>query len=669
MLVTYSNSFSGGFEGDSGPIVTQDPRVQHASRANLGLVFSQQDRYPTADSGVYRPMVTLSWMFNYVWLGNGDRAGGYHAVNLALHLANVLLAWLIALEVWKRPIAAFFTAAIFALHPVNSEAVTNVAGRADLMAALGVLAALLLHARPPMRASARNVLNLVGIFAATLFGVFSKENAVAAPIMMVLYDVVTRRDRPFPWRRALPGYVAATSAVIVMLMVRQAVLSGLPSPDLPFVDNPLVGAGFWTARLTALSVIWRYVWLLVWPRHLSWDYSYNQIPMTTMAGGLASLVGIVCALAALVWLARRQPAASFFGVFFFVALGPVSNLLFLIGTIMAERLLYLPSLGFSGCLVAVLGMGWSDSSFARFARFRVLAVACLVVIVGALGLRTRQRNVDWTDGEKLWASAREMSPNSFKTHLAVVYGLSRRGLNLGNINDALDEARRAVSIVDGLPLLEKPTSALTTLGTLYKVKGDLLVYRDPAAVDDWHRKALQTLTQALPIDRAYAEERRRRELARGCSPERIEVKGYAPLYEAMSETYRALGLRLGAIDALQHLIRLSPLDANRYSHLAELESSTGHADDSVVSLWMAEAVSRSPEWESRLVTAYDQIDPGGCARASPSAVTANRDCPQVRAHICAAHRRLIAVLSETGHADAASRYEAEAARIYRCTAS
>ena len=664
VLVTYSNSFSGGFEGDSGPIVTQDPRVQQVSRANLGLVFSQQYWYPTADSGVYRPMVTLSWMFNYVLLGNRDRASGYHAVNLMLHLSNVLLAWLLALEVWKKPMAAFFTAAIFALHPVNSEAVTNVAGRADLMAALGVLAALLQHARPMSGSGWRKVPGPVGIFAATLFGVFSKENAVVVPALMCLYDIVIRREQPFSWRQMLPRYAAATSAVIVMLVVRHLVLSGLPSPDLPFVDNPLVGAGFWTARLTALEVIWRDVWLLVWPQRLSWDYSYNQIPMATMAGGLASLAGIISVLAALIWIVRRHPAACFFGAFFFVALVPVSNLVLLIGTIMAERFLYLPSLGFSGCLVAVLGVGWSGSTFARF---RPVVVGCLAVVVGALGLRTWQRNFDWTDGEKLWASAVEASPNSFKTHLAVAYGLSRRGLNLGNINDALDHARKAVSIVEGLPPLQNTTSAITTLGTLYKMKGDLLVYRDPAAVEDWYRKALETLDRALPIDRAYAQERRRRELARGWGSERIEVKGYAALYETLSDTYRALGRLPEAIDALRYLVRLTPLDAKRYAQIAELESATGHAENSLVSLWMAETVSGTHEWESQLASAYHQFDPTSCAGAGPSAVTSNRDCPLVRTHICSAHLRLVAALSETGRADAAARYRLDGVRTYGCT--
>ena len=663
VLVAYSNSFSGVLEGDSGPIVTQDPRVQRITRANLGLVFSQQYLYPTADSGLYRPLVTLSWMFNYVLLGNGERATGYHAVNLTLHLANVILAWLLALEIWKKPLAAFFTAAIFALHPVNSEAVTNVAGRADLMAGLGVLAALLLHVRLMGVSGWRRALGLTGIFAAALFGVFSKENAVVLPALMLLYDLVLRRERPKAWRRVFPGYAAAISALIFMLIVRHAVLPRLPSPDLPFVDNPLVGAGFWTARLTAMEVFWRYVGLLLWPRWLSWDYSYNQIPMATLAVGLASLSGVVLSLAALAWLFRRRPAACFFGAFFLLSLGPVSNLLLLIGAIMAERFLYLPSFGFAGCLVAVLEMGRSGL---RFAPSRRAIVGLLALFVGALGLRTWQRNLDWTDGEKLWASAVAACPNSFKTHLAVVYGLSRKGFNLGNINYAVKEAGKAVSILEGLPSLQNSTSALTTLGTLYRMKGDLLVYQDPAAVEGWYRKSLETLSQALPIDRAYAQERRRRELARGWPPERIQVKGYGALYDNLSETYRRLGMLREAAEALRHRIELTPLDANLYAQLAGLEAAMGQPVDSVISLWMSDTVSRTPELERQLATAYRQLDATGCAAASLPAVTPNRDCPLVKTHFCSAQRRLVALLAETGRPEDAERYRLEAVHDYGC---
>ena len=663
VLVVYSNSFSGVWVGDSGAIVTQDPRVQQVTPANLGLVFSQQYWYPTADSGVYRPFVTLSWMFNYALLGNGERASGYHAVNLTLHLANVILAWLLALEVWKSPLAAFFTAAIFALHPVNSEAVTNVAGRADLMAALGVLAALLLHVRLMDAPGSRRVLGAAGIFAAALFGMLSKENAVVLPALMLIYDLVLRRERPITWRRVLPGYAAAISALMLMLIVRHAVLSRLPSPDLPFVDNPLVGAGFWTARLTATGVIWRYVGLLLWPRSLSWDYSYNQIPMATLVVGLASLSGIVLALAALAWLVRRHPAACFFGAFFLLALGPVSNLLLPIGAIMAERFLYLPSLGFAGCMVTILEMGRNRS---RLAPSRSAIVGLLALAVAALGLRTWQRNLDWTHGEKLWASALAACPNSFKTHLAVVYGLSRSGLNLGNIDYAVHQAGKAVSILEGLPPLQNSTSALTTLGTLYRMKGDLLVYQDPAAVQGWYRKALETLSRALLIDRAYAQERRRRELARGWPPERIQVKGYGALYENLKETYRRLGMLPEAAEALRHRIKLTPLNANLYAQLAGLESAIGQPADSIISLWMADTVSGTPQLKLQLARAYQQVDATGCAAASPS-VSPNLDCPMVETHVCSAQRRLAALLSETGRPEDAERYRLKAVRDYGCS--
>src|SRR5439155_12058475 len=128
VLATYANSFDGAFLGDSGAIILEDPRIREVNPDNLALIFRQQYWYPTADSGVYRPLVTLSFLLNYAVLGNVGRPAGYHWVNLGLHAANVMLVWLLALTIWKRPLPAFFTGAIFAAHPVNVEAVTNIAG-------------------------------------------------------------------------------------------------------------------------------------------------------------------------------------------------------------------------------------------------------------------------------------------------------------------------------------------------------------------------------------------------------------------------------------------------------------------------------------------------------------------------------------------------------------
>src|SRR6185436_15041871 len=124
----------------------------------------------------------------------------------------------------------------------------------------------------------------------------------------------------------------------------------------------------------------------------------------------------------------------------------------------------------------------------------------LALVVIGFGLRTSVRNSDWADGERFWKSSLETSPGSFKTHLAPMYVWSQKGLNIGNIDEAIRLGEQAVAIVRDLPPEMNTTLPLVTLGTLYRIKGDVLVYARPWEVQDWYRRSLQTLTSALPID-------------------------------------------------------------------------------------------------------------------------------------------------------------------------
>jgi pentatricopeptide repeat protein len=588
-------------------------------------------------------------MLNYICIGNGERAAGYHAINLALHLANVVLAWFVALAIWNDALPAFFTTAIFALHPANVEAVTNIAGRPDLMAGLGVLGGLLFHIHSAGR---RGPLVLIGIFSAALFGLFSKENAVILLPGMLLYDLAFRSKTEM--RTLAPSYLSVVTALTIMVAVRAWLFARLASADLPFVDNPLVGAGFWIARLTAVQVIWRYVGLLLWPRFLSSDYSYNQIPMATVAIGLSALVGILVTGLILVSLRRRSRPAFFFGLFFFIAIAPTANVLFLIGTIMAERFLYLPSIGFAGCSVAAT-MFVAGRTVPRYVRF---AAACfLSLAITGLALRTWSRNFEWTDGEKLWATARAVCPNSFKTHLAPIYGLSRQGLNLSNIDFAVREAETAVSIVNGLPPVQSTAIPLITLGTLYKIKGDLLFYQEPALVSDMYRKALSTLLSAVPLDRAYSQDRRARELARGWAPDQIPVKGNVNLYDNLADTYRRLGKFSEAIESLRHRLLIKPQNKEVYTQLADLEMALGRRDESIVWLWELVDLGAGSETEARIAAAYQSLDPTGCAVVGSRV---NRNCPLVQSHLCSANNGLIRLFSESGKPVDAERLRHEA---------
>ena len=92
-FLAYSNSFTAGFSLDSRALILQDPRVHAATSENVSLIVDRTYWWPYGESGLYRPLTTFSYLFNYAILGNADRPLGYHIVNLALHTINVLLVF------------------------------------------------------------------------------------------------------------------------------------------------------------------------------------------------------------------------------------------------------------------------------------------------------------------------------------------------------------------------------------------------------------------------------------------------------------------------------------------------------------------------------------------------------------------------------------------------
>src|SRR5271157_228213 len=419
-LLAYSNSFWAGFVFDNERAILRDSRVHAATSENLQLILNQDYWYKTTATSLYRPLTTFSYLLNYAIFGNGPHPAGYHWVNFALHAVNIALVYLLGLllfqENQRKEHLALALAAVWAVHPVLTESVTNIVGRADLLAGFGVLAGLLCHAKGAVAAGGRRVEWLAGLMAAATIGMFSKESGVVLLAAMAIWDVTVGRgdgngthtrdpgtDRSVraapkaaPWDRVvrpLLPYIAAGVPVGIFLYVRWRAVAGLTTAPISFTDNPLVGAGFWTARLTAVKVIGKYLWLLVWPRDLSCDYSYNQIPLFAWGfGSFAALAVCAAAAAAAILCYRRHKAVCFFIVFFFAALAPTSNLAILIGSVMAERFLYLPSVGFAGCLV------WAIYRWPR------IAPAALGLICAALAIRTYARNGDWLDDQSLWTS-------------------------------------------------------------------------------------------------------------------------------------------------------------------------------------------------------------------------------------------------------------------------
>jgi tetratricopeptide (TPR) repeat protein len=415
----YSNSFQSGLVFDNAGIIAHDPRIQTATFHNVGRIFTEGYWAPVQWSGLYRPFTTLSYLFNYAILGNGASPAGYHWVNLALHAANVSLVYALGMLVFEESTLAFSLAALWGLHPLLTESVTNIVGRADLLAAFGVMAGLLCHVRATRNTPAnRRAGWLAALAAAQAIGIFSKESAAVLPALMLLYDLTWPQRAT--WRARAPSYAAAMLPLAGFFVVRTALHVHMA---IPFTDNPLVGAGFWTARITAVKVIGKFLWLFLWPAHLSADYSYNAVPrFGWFSGGwedVKAVLALAVLLSAVFLLVRYRRTAKplvFFLFVFFIALAPSSNLVVLVGSIMAERFMYLPSLGLAGCLVLAIralamrlptGQRWAIGS----------ATVAIWLASAAFAGRTYARNFDWQDDLSLWTSAVSACPASVRARL------------------------------------------------------------------------------------------------------------------------------------------------------------------------------------------------------------------------------------------------------------
>ncbi|MGP8247134.1 MAG: protein O-mannosyl-transferase TMTC1-related protein [Bryobacteraceae bacterium] len=656
---------------DNNEIVLKDTRVHAVTADHVGRILDGP-YWEVKLAGLYRPLVNLSYLFNYAVLGNGANSFGYHLINFSLHAINIGLVYALGLLIFDGIPPAFLLAALWGVHPVLTESVTNIVGRADLLAALGVLGSLLSYTKA-MRSSGR--IRAAWFLAAALaasIGIFSKESAIVAIGVLVLYDLSLGGN--VPWRSRLPGYAAVAGPALVFLAVRSLVLARVAYGPIPFTDNPLVGASFWTSGLTAVKVVGYDLVLLLWPSSLSCDYSYNQIPLFTW--NLASweddkaLLALLACIAAAVFALRAwgRDRRVFFGIgFFFVTISPTANLAIRIGAIMAERFLYLPAAGFLLCICC--GFDWLWRRAPRY-RAAVSAAAALALIAAAV--RTYDRNRDWDDERRLWRSSLAAAPGSYK--LRIMVAANTPLATPAGWQAAADEAARALAILNPLPKLENAGPAYQSAGTLYRAIGNQVAAAKGgptigAKRDDpgfWYRKSLAALLRSEKIELARDDLYRRENAARG-RPGLVFLP--ADLYLELGRTYLSLSDSARALAAFERGRHLES-DPDLLEELAALYRQAGNQRAAAQALIEALAVDPSRvQIGPSLVELYSAIDPSGCAVVhSGAGPELNINCPLVHADICRASRNVAANYVQKGQTTEAAAIRRTAAVDLDCAA-
>jgi tetratricopeptide (TPR) repeat protein len=572
-LLAFSNSFQAGFVLDNKGLLL-DPRIRDFTSGNVALIFRHTYWWPTGEAGLYRPFTTLSYLFNYAVLGDGDQPAGYHSLNLILHFANVLLAYALALRLLRKFWPAAFIAALWAVHPALTESVTNIVGRADLLAGMAVLSGFLMYLKSTEAAGWARAAWLIGLALATTIGVFSKESAVAILPLIVLYELVWWKDRR-KYQALAYGCLATLIPIAFMLYQRSAVLAASPPAEFPFTDNPIVGADWWTGRLTAIKVMSRYLWLAIWPAKLSVDYSYNQIPLAHgSAGDWLSFFVVLAAAVTVVVLYRWNRTCFFLACFAFLNFVPASNLLFPIGTIMADRVLYLPCLGLLGCLVVAI------YAIERAPRFKFVPALVLGLVTAGFAVRTWARNLDWKTDLTIASADIHVSPDSYKLHRLLASSLFESDPAHTNIERVIAEQERSVAIVDSMPPQFRPRDVYRQAGLYYLVEGDQLRGRglmEKASASD--QRALQALVKCISIDQAA----------------RASFSGDSQAYFLLSIAYLRSRDPGKAYEAVSRARALDPLNPQIYRQLSDIFLQQQRNDDAEVALTQANAITSLQE--------------------------------------------------------------------------
>jgi tetratricopeptide (TPR) repeat protein len=393
VVLAFANAIGASFQFDDWNVIVADPRVQSLAAWWDGM------------PGI-RPLLKLSYALNHA---SGLGPAGFHAVNVAVHAGNALLA-LALLRRWpgdpaRVAVAATVAALFFALHPVQTEAVTYASGRSSSLAALSCLASLVawLSGRDGSRAAA---LASPLLFALALG---TRETAAVLPLALVLWNATAggaRRSgvlRGTAWHWAVLAAAGAAAALL---------------PDYRRFFAASLGARPALAQwLTQADAVTYLAGQLVLPGRLNADPMLPVATALTPARALA-----IAALAALVagglLAIRRRPALAFGVLWFFLWLAPTNSFLPRLDVV-NDRQLYLALLG--PAWLAGLGVA------ALAARRRALAAAAAGTALVALGAATVARNAVYRDEVAFWQDVVAKSPGNARAHGNLGYALALAG--------------------------------------------------------------------------------------------------------------------------------------------------------------------------------------------------------------------------------------------------
>ncbi len=435
---------------DDGLLITDNPAIQELSPATLKRVFT------TYDPELYDPLTLMTYQVEHALFG--FRPGVFHLDNLILHTLNALLVFAVMLQLFRRKGVAAATALLFAVHPLQTEAVLWAAARKDLLSTFFFLSSLGSYLLWREREE-----KWFSFFSVALFvlGLFAKVTVITLPIVLLLIDWKRHRSLPRAVAEKWPYWLAAIIFGIVAIFGKREVLAD---------------SGLWSNFLLACKSAVFYLWHLLIPTGFTIIYPQHT-PVTLAAPEFLVPVLIVLALVAVIIASlRRFPVVSFALAFYLVTLVPNFTNFVKDGVtyFASDRYAYIPSIGIF--LLVALAVAWlyEHKPFGKWGA-RAIDAVVICVFVGLIGLARVQADT-WIDSETLYTQALSIAPSTLAYNNLGDFYMKNNRPEL-----AKDQFIAAISLD---PTYER---AYNNLGNYYRDQGD---YEEAMRV---YRQAIKSL--------------------------------------------------------------------------------------------------------------------------------------------------------------------------------
>ena len=638
-LIAFLNTLDNTFVYDDVFTITDNYFIR--DWGNFTALFTN-DYFKYSGEVTYRPVVTFSYFIDYsLWHLN---PAGFHLTNILLHAVNAVLVYLLVSAIFRSHTASFLTSILFALHPILTETVNGISYREDLLTTTFFLSSILLFVQSAIvRQSAhdkvcnpqskiRNYLYPLSLFS-YLLALCSKEMAITLPLIVFLLDWLLG-DKTRIKKNIINYYIGFILVSGFYLFLRFIWFHNPVENQLTYPDN-----SFLVSLLTMPKIFCSYVKLLFFPMHFNAEYiiAHTKTPFANTFILSIIFLGVIGVITYRFYHHSRR--LFFFMLWFFVTLAPMMNIM-PIANIMAERYLYLPSVGFCAILAYISiglwrqvyvfiffentphpnllpqgerelfpllppfpndhltsthplmeGVGEGDefpSSFVskRFLGisplFKTVLITCLVLIlVIPYSLATIKRNKIWINPFIFWSKTVEDSPNSSRAHN-----------NLGMIYLQKNKTDLAICEFQASIALESDPEYHHNLGMAYQKKG-----MKEEALQEYYRVLAVNPNSALThnnmgnilIDKGRFDEGILK------FKEAIRLKpSYYDAHYNLGLAYFKKGLLDASIGEFELAIHYEPDHAEAHSCLGTAYANKGQFDKAILEI--EEAIRQKPNY-------------------------------------------------------------------------